>query len=485
MVNILVIEENGRFYVASKEGRKLSEHGYATKEEAEKRLSQIEFFANLQDSSVDESGNKLNLPFLNSSGDFSVLTKNQDGETVTVRFSGNPTSIPSDDKSTPNYWNGLIAGSKDISLKHSVFFDMSTHKIRSVRDGVQEYYGVELGIEPYEKVFTVYRSPETISAVAGKLNGLPITNDHVSADSVKDVKPSDTIGVLATTEIIELDDPDTNSTLGTENEAALDERAIALYNAGKKQFSLGYNGRLKPHDVYDFEQYEFEPTHLALVDSARGGSVLTFVDKKGNNMGVKKLAKVFLDAEGNPNLQQIVEIAQELPEALKKVPVDKLQEMLPMLQEVVSMAGGSSGGDPEMPKDAVSMDKEYEDMEGEEKEKFSDSKLYKSIIKTAQKPFADSKEFKDAVSKATKAHAEVIQKAAPFLDEQYSFADKSTTQIMRDALETEYGKTTFEDSELSTAFKMLKKSDSSLINFGDGAGEGALEARIKQELGGE
>lgn len=130
MVNILVIEENGRFYVASKESRKLSEHGYATKEEAEKRLSQIEFFANLQDSSVDESGNKLNLPFLNSSGDFSVLTKNQDGETVTVRFSGNPTSIPSDDKSTPNYWNGLIAGSKDISLKHSVFFDMSTHKIR-------------------------------------------------------------------------------------------------------------------------------------------------------------------------------------------------------------------------------------------------------------------------------------------------------------------------------------------------------------------
>lgn len=480
-MNILIVEENGLYYVTSKEGKKLSEHGYDTKKEAEKRLSQIEFFKNLQDSFVDESGVEFNSPHLNNSGGFSVFTKNQDNETVTVRFSGNPTSITSDDKSTPNYWNGLVAGAKDINLKHSVFFDMSTHTIRSVRDGVQEYYGVELGIEPYDKVFTVYRSPETISAVAGKLDGLPITNDHVSANCVKDIKPSDTIGLLASTEIIELDDPDTNSTLGTENKAALDERAIALYNAGKKQFSLGYNGRLKPHDVYDFEQYEFEPTHLALVDSARGGSVLTFVDKKGNKMGDKKLAKVFLDAEGNPNLQQIVEIAQELPEALKKVPMDKLQEIMPMLQEVIVTAGGATG-EAEMPEDAVSMEQEYEDMEGEEKEKFSDSKLYKSIIKTAQKPFADSKEFKDAVSNATKEHAVVIQKAQPFLDEQYSFADKSTNEIMRDALQAEYGDVSFEDSELSTAFKMLKKSDSSLVNFGDGNYKNPLDAKIQKDL---
>ena len=205
-----------------------------------------------------------------------------------------------------------------------------------------------------------------------------------------------------------------------------------------------------------------------------------------------KLATVFCDAEGNPNLEQIVEIAQGLPEALRKVPMDKLQEVMPMLQEIVSMskaggntdpemAGADAGGDMAEDSDTVSMDESYEDMEGEEKEKFGDSKLFKSIAALFQNSFADSQEFQDAVTGAVAKHSEVIEKAKAFVAEDYSFADKSTKQIMIDAIAVEHGDTAFEDAELDTAFKMLKKSNSSLETFGDSQKD-ELEELANQEL---
>lgn len=438
---------------------------------------------------------ELNKPFPNDKEGFSVYTKNQSGDVVLVRFSGKPTAYQSDDPSTPQYWNEKVAGVK-TQFSHTAFFDMAARRVRSVRDGVQEYYGIELGMEPHDKVFTLYRSPETITSIASKLSKLPATNDHVTADTIDDVEKKDIIGMLADTEIIELYDEATSSTLCLENGIMMSDQAIALSQAGKKQFSLGYTGKLKPHDVYDFEQYDLSPTHLALVDNARGGSVLTFADKKGDQMADKKakLNKVFLDADGSPNLQQIVEIAQELPEALKSVPVDKLTEILPTLQEIVAMgkSGDPAEEAPQMSDEDMGaakeagkeemMDSSYEDMDEEEAKKFGDSKLFKSIVAAQSKTFTDSKAFKSAVEKETKRHAEVIEKASRFVDEKYTFSDKSTVQIMRDALAAEHGDTKFEDSELTVAFKLLKRSDSSLLNFGDSDGKSALEQRIEKSL---
>lgn len=495
----MIKEENGKFTVYSEEGKKLS-RAYSSKKDAENRLAEIEKFKHAGQSLSTYKDKEVLLNSISETPDskskYQVYSTNAHGDVVSVRFNGEPATVDSSDTATPAYWNKYLSGTKKHSFKHKPFFDMATKTIRSVRDGVQEYYGIELGMEPHNKIFTVYRSPETIAEVASRLDGLPITNDHVDADSVSDVSIKDIIGTITSTEIIELDDADTSSSLCLENPIALDDKGISLKGAGKKEFSLGYNGRLKPHDVYDFEQYDFEPTHLALVDSARGGSVLTFVDKKENNMSDKKLSKVFLDAEGNPNLQQIVEIAQELPEALKKIPVDKLQEVIPMLQEIVTIGKSGDEAATEVPTDEESeggeevelMDSDYEDMEGEEKEKFEDSKLFKSIIAAQKKAFADSDTFKDAVSRAVgeavKTHSAVIEKATQFVDEQYSFADKSTDEIMRDALAVEHGDTKFEDSEISTAFKLLKRSGSSLLNFGDTKNVSALEARIKQDLEG-
>ena len=64
------------------------------------------------------------------------------------------------------------------------FFDAVTFDFRkktavSVRDGVLEYFGHELGLEPANKIFKVYRSPAQIARAAEKMAGLPLTNDHV------------------------------------------------------------------------------------------------------------------------------------------------------------------------------------------------------------------------------------------------------------------------------------------------------------------
>jgi len=528
----LIKEEDGKFVVYSEEGKRLS-RPFASKREADKRLGQIEYFKQqdgcewnwFEDDSLhltdadgyedaEYEGRKvsLNSPFRTpkESKKFAVYVKNSKGNVVKVRFGDPDMDIRRDDpeakksfrarhncskksdKTTPGYWScRMWAGTPvskmaDKAFKHRVFLDMSAKRIRSVRDGVQEYYGVELGMEPHNRVFTVYRSPETIAGIADELGGIPITNDHVDVNDVSEVQSKDIIGSVKGSEIVEFNDGDYDSTLYLENPIVIDDRGLALKSSGKKEFSLGYNGRLKPHDVYDFEQINIVPTHLGLVDSARGGSVLTFVDKKEVNMGDKTLSKVFLDAEGNPNLQQIVEIAQELPEALKKIPVDKIQEAMPVLQEIVAMGGVSADmgsvmdeGDKET---MVDMETEYEDMEGEDKEKFEDSKLFKSIIKSKGQSFSDSKQFKDAVKDAVSAHAVAIQKARDFVSEDYVFADKSTVQIMKDALAAEHGEIEFADSELSTAFKMLKKSGSSLEKFADGHGKSALESRIEQQL---
>lgn len=480
----MIKSENGKYVVYNESGDRRLSKTYDTEEEAKQRLAEIELFKHSGQDLAIYNGSEvlLNSPVRTPEKDkkYQVYSTNGNGDVVSVRFNGEPTAIHSDDPATPAYWNEFVGGAKKLHLMHRPYFDSATKTIRSVRDGVQEYYGFEIGMEPSNKIFTIYRSPEEIAKVASMLGGLPITNNHVDVDSVDEVLPGDIIGAVRGGELVEFNDPTTNSSLYIENPISMDDKGLSLKDAGRNEFSLGYNARLRPGDKYDFEQFDFTPTHLALVDSARGGSVLTFVDKKVSNM-----LKIFQDADGKPNLQQIVEIAQALPEALKTVPIDQVQEMLPTLQAIIAAAGGAEEQAPASESDdeeaMVDSDMSMEDMDEEEAKKFGDSKLYKSISASVKGSFADSKAFKDAVDSAVKRHAEVIQKAAKFVDEQYSFADKSTAQIMRDALATQCGEEKFEDSELATAFKMLKRAESDLSRFGDSVAD-SFETLKDKEL---
>jgi hypothetical protein len=419
---------------------------------------------------------------------YMVYALNSAGDVVRVRFNGEPAKIQSNDKSTPSYWNNQLSGSAFTDFKHRVFFDLSTMRIRSVRDGVQEYFGIELGVEPANKSFSVYRAPETITAIAGIMDSLPIIDDHIDPEITPTAKQ--TIGILKATEIVEFNDDDTFSTLYLENEAAVSQDVLSLKDSGKKEFSLGYLGKLRQHDKYDFEQYDLKPTHLALVDSARGGSVLTFIDKKEKTM-LKH--KAFHDENGAPSMQQIVDIAKEIPEAIKTLPADKAAEVMEHLQKIMSVTSNQDGEMTDEMKDTAKkemMDMHYEDMDEDKKEVFEDSKLFKTVISAHKKSFADDQVFKDAVITASdvavKAHSIVVEKANNFVGDQYSFADKTTKQVMLDALAVEHGNTKFEDAELAVAFKLLKKSESSLSKFGDNKGEtSAFEMRIKSEIEGE
>jgi hypothetical protein len=344
----------------------------------------------------------------------------------------------------------------------SVTWDDKEKSAVSVRDGVIEYLGSEIGQEPADKLFTVYRSPATIAKINESMPGVPLTDEHVSLDT--DV--ANPVGSVLSSEIIDFIDSDTTAHLALRNRIKITDAISGALNTGKRQLSLGYFGKLVPHDRYDFEQIDLLPHHLAVVTAGRCGAACSFIDKmpEGVNTMLKKrktveaLHKAFTDADGQPNLQQIVEIAQQLPEALKSVPMDKLQEIMPVLQEIIAMTGATAPA--------------ADTIEGadEDPEKLKDEEIVKKEEVTDEAPtvpVTDSAEFKDAVAGAVKRHTEVIEKARGFLDESYVFTGKSTTQIMRDAVAIEHGKQQFSDQELTVAFKLLKKTGSDLRKFGD------------------
>lgn len=360
--------------------------------------------------------------------------------------------------------------------KKAVKWDSATKTAISVRDGVLEYYGAELGadFEP-ERVYTIYRSPATIANVALKMAGLPLTNDHVDVQEFVDEAAK--VGLINTADMIDMLDEVTASTLAIRNSVTLTDAIMADIQSGKRELSLGYDANLIEHDKYDFEQRDIIPYHLAVVQAGRCGAACRFIDHKAKPeeraMKFKKLVlavKKFADADGDSiTVDQIAELAMTLPEALKTAPLEKLQEVWPALMELINIskdAGVDMGGIEEV----VEIEAADEDMAEEEKEKVS---------------LSDSKEFKDALAAAIKGankhYATVVEKAREFMPEGHSFADKSAEQIMADAVATQY-KDTFSGAELSTAFKLLRKPVNSLHNFGDQSGVKTLVDRVNAHI---
>ena len=350
----------------------------------------------------------------------------------------------------------------------------------SVRDGVLEYLGAELDLEPLDKVFTVYRSPATIANAAYAMAGIPLTDEHVSMEG----PALDSGSRVESSVVIDQLDESTHSRLAVQNKLAVND-TLQLLLKDKRQLSLGYEADLVPHSRWDFEQINIAPHHLAAVPAGRCGPLCSFIDRKpdtpvkpqeGDTMKPKKLSKAFTDAEGSVSLEQIVEIATGLPEAIRKVPVDQLVKLMPAMQEIMSYAKEQGA----MPAEEPEMEMEGEDMEGEEKEKMDEEK------EGDKENFADSSKFKDAVASAVKGevkrYAEVVNKARNFVDADYDFADKSANQVMRDALATQ-STDKFEDSELPVAFKLLRKPNTDYSQFGDTKPDTGLESRISDTLG--
>lgn len=359
------------------------------------------------------------------------------------------------------------------AFEDSATYDPVEKSAISVRDGVLEYLGSELGLEPLDKIFTVYRSPATIANAAYGMGGIPLTDEHVSLD---DIAPQ-TGSTVKSSEVIDLSDPNTDTRLGVRNKLQLNDNAVAMLDS-KRELSLGYYADLVPHERYDFEQRNIVPHHLAAVPVGRCGSLCSFLDRKPTlkpkEGDMPKLLKAFTDADGAVSLEQIVEIATALPEAIKSVPVDKLQEVMPALQEIMSYAK-TQGVEPESVEDEDMVEEvevEDEEMAEEDKPKFSDADFRAKLDKEKAK-FADE---------AVKQYGEVVNKARNFLDAEYDFTGKTAKEVMRDALASQCTDK-FEDSELPVAFKLLRKPDTDYSKFGDAKPEGGLTARLKAEMG--
>ena len=363
---------------------------------------------------------------------------------------------------------------------HKQFADLAVYSETartavSVRDGVLEYLGAELGLEPPDKVVTVYRSPATIANAAHAMFGIPLTDEHVSMTG----PATDTGSRVESSVVIDQIDEPTFSRLAVQNKLSVND-SLSLLLKDKRQLSLGYEADLVPHSRWDFEQINIVPHHLAAVPAGRCGPLCSFIDRKpdtpikpeeGETM--PKMHKAFNDAEGAVSLEQVVEIATALPEAIRKVPVDKLSELVPVMQEIMSYMG-DQGVIEEV--EVEETDEEAKGMDATDTDKEND-----------KEDFADSTEFKDAVAKIAgaevKRYASVVTKARNFLDSDYDFTSKVANEVMRDALATQ-SSDKFEDAELSVAFKLLRKKESNYQNFGDTVHEASLEARIKQQVEG-
>ena len=348
---------------------------------------------------------------------------------------------------------------KDSYVGHfsdAIPYDAATKTAVSARDGVLEYFGDEIGQEPADRIFRVYRSPATLANIAQAMVGLPVTNEHVSIA----LPPPTDGGRVESSRMVDYDQPSQAAHIAVQNTFALSDTLRMTIESGKRELSLGYGAELVPHDVYDFEQRDIIPHHVAVVDRGRCGPMCSFIDKLPKQGEIVKLHKAFLDAEGALNLQQVAELAAALPEAIKAVPVNELPKLLAPMQKIIELAktvGVEAPAEEEVPA-PVGDEGTPAPVEKVEDEDPAAKK------EEEEKKFADS--VAAAVETAVKARLAIVDKAREFLPADYAFADSAPDKIMRDALATDTD-TKFEDAELPVAFKLLKKRDSQYKQFGD------------------
>ncbi|MFX4154243.1 DUF2213 domain-containing protein [Aliarcobacter butzleri] len=306
----------------------------------------------------------------------------------------------------------------------------------SIRDGIQEYLGLELGLEPFDKVFKIYRSPETIRALKDKLIGIPLIENHI--EPIGDIKESLKKGQILNSEEVENIDNSLDSTLAIRNEITLFKDKLEFNH---KQLSLGYTAQMVPSAEYDFEQLNIKPHHLGIVEAGRCGDVCEFKDGKG----VKPM--------------DLKELLAKLKEALVNASDADKAMILEAMDSIIPKATKDEDLEKKFEDEKKSLLKQIEDAKAGNKEAISN--------------FMDSQVYKDAMLHYGNDRASIIGKAKNFLDEKYDFKTKSNEAIMADVIKAEYPTESFKDAEIGVAFKLLKEREQqvSTIEFKDSKDE--------------
>lgn len=150
------------------------------------------------------------------------------------------------------------------------------------RTGIQEYLGSEVG-KPDMPIVRVYRPESSVFADSAMRSYAyrPMTNDHPGGEGVNSKNWKDVAIGQTGSEVIR-DGEFVRVPL-----VLMDAKAIADYESGKRQLSMGYGAELTFQDgvteageKYDAILGPMTMNHLALVDRARGGEHLRIGDNK-------------------------------------------------------------------------------------------------------------------------------------------------------------------------------------------------------------
>ena len=150
-------------------------------------------------------------------------------------------------------------------------------KARVSRSGIQDYLGMELGVDgldPYA-TYKVYRPKEEVikeDSLKTLINA-PVTNEHPTDFVNKDNSNELAKGVGVTYNVVE----DGNISIVESDLIVQDKDLIKEIENGKNEISLGYEQNLiKEEGEFEGEKYQFKQTdikinHIALVDKGRCG----------------------------------------------------------------------------------------------------------------------------------------------------------------------------------------------------------------------
>ena len=367
--------------------------------------------------------------------------------------------------------------------------DKKTKTLLSVRDGVYEYLGAEIGMEPAHKIFKIYRSPETVKQLATMMNDIPMTDGHVGLDKY----PEEVLTTITETEVVENLDENLNSTIIIKNKIANIDSMVELNQQGKNELSLGFKANLIEHANYDFEQTEIEPHHLAILERGRCGSACRFIDKQGiKETPVKKLfqlMKQFKDEE--MTLQQLMEMVAALPEAIKTVPMEELQKLAPALKEIIAVAQAAGIEVVEEVEEIKEVEENpTEEMPAEEEKPAEEEMPATDEEMTEEEKLAmadgillfNDAQVKTAIASAVKLHSDTIEHARKFVDQDFDFSGKTTMEIQKEVVSKVAGNE-FEDSaEIAIAFKLLKPGSMLYKEFGDKSPDEKFDSIKNKEI---
>ena len=332
-------------------------------------------------------------------------------------------------------------------FKDKIPFDINKKKLISIRDGIQEYLGLEFNKEfqdehklnPSQR-YKVYRSVQTLNDAVKLLDKLPITNEHVDISNDRTLKEGEKQGEILSSEVIDSIDTNVNSTIAVQNEVQLSDTMLKLCQSGKGELSLGYEAKMIVHDVYDFEQVEVNPHHLALVQNGRCGKTCKILDKRIN--------VILLNEDGTLNQDNIQMVVAEMPKAIEIMSDEektKLFEVLgSFLPEVVADT-----------KDDTETEKVEDAPKEEDKEEMKDNAIAS---------FKDSADFQVILDSHAHTMADAIIKAKNWMVD-YETDGKSLDVIMKETLEKARPLTVFKDCEIGVAFKMLDEKPLEIVTI--------------------